>query len=269
MNLKDFLKEEKEERKKIRQEQKKNKKQSLTKEQKKYKIFGIIFAIFVIVGALIYSCNNMSGNYSWNNIIGINEDIIEILEQKVDENKIFSASKLNQNDWNSCNQKLLSVGIDFSEIDENSNIIISEQLELNSREIGALSIKICQALNLNKNVEILYYDIFGIGEDFFAESVIKVNMSNYIKNSNLPSIYIKTKSKIEVLNNSIFSISNEAKLNNVEDESKNNEIITILNENSLTKFDELGNNIINSAINVFVNIINSTPIIQHDKIIFK
>ena len=55
MNLKEFLQEERLNRKQMRLEQKKNKKQPLTKSQKVHKAVSILFVIAVIIGAFAFA----------------------------------------------------------------------------------------------------------------------------------------------------------------------------------------------------------------------
>jgi len=261
MNLKEFLKAEREERK----ERKKLKKQkkTLTKEEKKHKIFGIVFGIVVTIGAIIYSCNNLGSGYSWNNVLGITDEMIVNLEQPVDERVILPDGKINQEDSESCMEVLSSVGIDFDE-----NFVPINNFNLTDRQLGAIAKELIDSVEVNYLMEIYDLDFYLIGETIYQKSVVYLNLSNLIIGSTLPSVYLTTISKVEILNDSIICMNNSATINTF-DEQLNEEIMTVLNENSNANLNEIGNNVINAAIEIFIKSTNCSIAIVNNLIEFK
>jgi hypothetical protein len=99
MSLIDFLKEEREERKKQRKLQKEQKKKPLTKEQKKYKIFGIITGFLITFGAIFFCCRGGGGSYTWTDIVGITPDMIVELEKPIDESIVIPRGRIGNAEW--------------------------------------------------------------------------------------------------------------------------------------------------------------------------
>ena len=95
MGLKEFFQEEKEARKQRKLEKKLNKKSPLTREQKFYKIAGIVVGIMVTFGALTYSCKSLaSGDFDLNDAVGLTDEMVTELKKPVDDNIYFANGKI-------------------------------------------------------------------------------------------------------------------------------------------------------------------------------
>ena len=249
MSLREFLREQKQERKAMRAEMKQSKKHPQTKREKVYKIVGIIFAIAVVCGSIMYACNNMSGGYDWGKITGITDDIKSKLEREVDENTLLSELKITSEDVNSCSTKFASAGVDFSQINDESSLTPTADILLNSQEIGVVAQSLTSELNGNK-YDILGFSIYNILDVFYEKSVIKLDLSKYINGANLPQIYLVTISKCEIQNESLTALNYKCTINNL-DESESEEVIKILNKNIVTtSIDKIASDDINISVNL-------------------
>ena len=214
MSLIDFLKEEREAKKQRKKLQKEQKKQKLTKEQKKYKIFGIITGCLITFGAIFSCCSSFGGaDYSWNNIVGITDEMIVALEESVTESTIIPNGIIGKSDWDSCNTKLLGMGIDIeSEMANGFNI--KEDFYLTDRELAAMAKESLETINTG-SARVLDFEIYAIGDVFYERSVIYINLSNVVLNATLPSVYVTSISRIEVLSNSVTCMDYDVKINNI------------------------------------------------------
>lgn len=269
MNLKEFLQEERLNRKQMRLEQKKNKKQPLTKSQKVHKAVSILFVIAVIIGAFAFAFSGV-GKYDYNKIKDLPQEIVDYINEPVDETLLFDGkTKLTSSDLTNCKATLNSVGISLDD-DENSNTTPTSDFELNSREVGALSQCLMYEISKSNRLELNYFEIFfDITKNCIYEtSIVKVNLSDYLSNSKLPFIYITSTSILEVQVNKLEAISFESYVNNF-DKTTSLKIFESLNKKSiLTKFDELTNKSINSSINTFNLLLNTKMTLANDNICF-
>lgn len=273
MSLKEFLKEQKAERKQMRAEMKKSKKQPKTKREKIYKVAGVIFFIVVAVGAIAYAFRGVGGGYDWSKITGLTDELKTKLSATVDENALFgSHGKLNENDFNSCKAKLQSVGIDIENDDETQVYTPSESFVLNSRELGALASYILSDLQSDKSVEIEYVQIYSKIENkviyFYEKIIAKIVLNKFIKDANLPSVYVTTESKFEVQNKELVALNFSSVVNNL-DEGDSREILDVLNKTVLTiKLDRIGVTYFNSSINLFNTLAGTKMVLYSDNIQF-
>ena len=273
MSLKEFLKEQKAERKQMRAEMKKSKKQPKTKREKVYKIVGIIFAIAVAVGAIAYAFRGVGSGYDWSQIAGLTDEMRTKLSEPVDENALFgSHEKLNENDLNSCKIKLQSVGIDIENIDESQKFTPSGTFVLDSRELGALANYILLDLQSDKSVDIEYAQIYSKihndGVIYYEKIIAKIDLNKFIKDANLPSIYVTTESKFEVQNKELVALNFSSVVNNL-DENDSLEILDALNKTLITtKLDRVAVTYFNSAINLFNTLMSTKMVLYSDSIEF-
>ena len=137
MSLKEFLKEEREERKTRKLQKKLAKKSPKTKEQKYYKIAGIIVGVLITFGALFSSCKNCGGfEFNWTEAVGITDEMIVELKKPVDENLLFIDGKITKEDYDSCIATLNLNEVNILENDEISGP--NENFILSSKEVGSL-----------------------------------------------------------------------------------------------------------------------------------
>jgi len=267
MSLIDFLKEEREVKKQRKKLQKEQKKQKLTKEQKKYKIFGIITGCLITFGAIFSCCSSFGGvDYSWNNIVGITDEMIVALEETVDESSIVPNGIIEIDDWNSCNTKLLDMGIDI-ESEMSNEFDVKDDFYLTDRELAAMAKKSLETISTSGNARVLDFEIYAIGDVFYERSVIYINLSNVVLNATLPSVYVTSISRIEVLSNSVTCMDYDVKINNIEEEL-NNEILEVLKKNSTTNIESIGNSIVNTTISAFASAVGADIILHHGQICF-
>lgn len=267
MSLIDFLKEEREERKKRKKLQKEQKKQKLTREQKKYKIFGIITGCLITFGAIFSCCSSLGGgDYSWNKLVGITDDMIIELEKPVAEKDIIPGKIIGDSDWNSCKQKLLNVGIDIED-ESGADPDVLESFYLSDRDLGSMAKQSLEKIG-GYNAKIMDFEIYAIGNTYYERSVILINLSNVVLASNLPSVYITTISKIEVLGNNVTCMDYDVKINNIE-KNMNDMILDVLKTSSTTDIKTVGNSLVNTTINAFAMTIDAEITLHHGQVYFK
>lgn len=259
MSLKDFLHEERLERKKMRQERKAIKKQPKTKREKVYKIVGILFTIFVICGSLLFACNNMSKGYDWNTISGITEDISNKLELSTNTSLLLQDIEITQSDIKSCEKKFADVGIEYSQVDGVNNLTPSGDILFTSKEVGVVSGDILKSLNSDISYTILGLKIYNDINYYYQKCVIKVNLKSYMKNANLPDIYITTTSKCDILNEKLTALNYVSSINNLSVE-ESDEVFSVLKRNILTTdLSKIATDNVCNAVNI-LNVIMNTKL---------
>ena len=265
MSILDFLREEREEKKKRRQLQKEQKKGKKTKEEKKRKVFGILTFVILAFGIFFYCCSGISDGYDWNEIIGITEEMIIELEKPVDESKLFTNDKISEMDWLECNNILLDAGIDFEKSEDNA---ATKSFVLNNKQVGALSKKLLSEVENSLSLNIYDMEFYAIGEVIYQKSIMLLDLSKIIVGSKLPSVYLTTISKVEVLSNSLICLSNEIVINNIA-EDKNKEILEVLNNSSNKKLEKVTNEVVDSLITIFAKGFNLEMVLSHGQIEFR
>ena len=263
MSLIDFLKEEKAERKKRKQLQKEQKKGNKTPEQKRMKIYAIITGFLIVFGVLFYTCRN-AGGYSWNDILGITDEMIVELEKEVDEDVLFPNGKITDMDWHSCDIVLKSAGID---LESDEDISPTTSFVLTDRELGALSKKLLVTIDTSIIKNISDLELYVVGNKTYLRSVVDINLSDLVMGATLPKVYLTTTSHIELLSNSITCMTNEIKINNLSSEL-NEELLSVLDSNSSTNLKSIGNEIISTLITIFGSSIGCEMVLMHGQIQF-
>jgi len=266
MSLKEFLKEEREERKTRKLQKKLAKKSPKTKEQKYYKIAGIIVGVLITFGALFSSCKNCGGfEFNWSEAVGITDEMIVELKKPVDENLLFIDGKITKEDYDSCIETL---NLNEANILENDEITgPTGDFILNSKEVGAL---VNGMFSTGDSVyfDILNFKIFYEDNYYFEESIVKVNLDDVISGQDLPIVYIQSTSKVDILSGELCVLSTNLQINMLE-EDMNNRIIEILK--GYAGFNSVNgvNNMINLAIGLFTRSINTSIAFIDDGIEFK
>ncbi len=269
MSIREYLHEQKLERKQMRAERKLNKKQPKTKKEKVYKVAWILFVLFVIFGSLYFAFSNISSGYDFDKITGMTEEMKENLSKSCDVDLLIGDNKISLADEKNYAEKMEAVGLDDEQSVED-NFVLENSLCLNSKEVGVLYQKASLQLYSDKRSELLafrlYYDI--LDDCFYEESVFKIYLSKYISNGNLPDIYIKTVSKCEVQNKQITALTYTATINNLTEEDSA-EILDVLNKNVLIyDFSKMGSDNINGVINLFNTFLSAKLLIENDMITF-
>lgn len=265
MSLIDFLKEENAERKKRRKEQKANKKKVRTPEQKRYRIYAFITVLLIIFGVFFSTCNTNGEPFTWNKIIGITNEMIVELEKDIDETGLFPKGKISELDWESCNNVLKDSGINFDTQDD--SFVQYESFSLTDRQVGALAKKMLADLDNSVIKNVCDLKIYAVGEQFYMRSVVYIDLSTMIVGAELPSVYLTSTSKVEILSNSLVCMSNQVLINNLSPEVSS-EIISVFDKNSSTKISTIAGEIISTSITLFGESVGMEMQLRHGYIDF-
>ena len=113
MSLKEFLREERLNRKTMREERKKSKKTPKTTRDKVYKFVSIIFILFLVFGSTYSACSSMSGGLDFSQITELSDELKNEIAKPYDESLIFGTNKkLTEDDKVAYNLKLKQAGIE-------------------------------------------------------------------------------------------------------------------------------------------------------------
>ena len=269
----DFWKEQREESKKKKQLRKQNKKQKLTGEQKAYKIFGVFFALFLIFGSFFYTCRGTGdvGDVSIISLMGIDDEIIELLNKDVDTNLLLPNGRIGSTDYANLQEILSNSGIDLytdGEYDEEkiSNVTLSGDCTLIGKNIGAF-------VNTYSTFEINYmtiYDVemYELDGDIFCKSVALFNLSSLYNDNSLGNIFVTNVSIYDILDGTISSIANVGRINTLNDK-ENDKVIETLNRNILYDFNNCVNLAIANNISSFSTILGCQLCLETNGITFK
>lgn len=275
MNIKEFWQEQRAEAKQRKELKKKQKKRPLTKEQKAYKVFAIIFGFFVAFGAIFYSCSSLSSgddnSTSWNNLIGISDEIVTELQKSIDENLMFPNGKIESADIESCNTCLTNAGIDIivnGQIDEEkleNTQKLSTNILMDFRSAGALA----KLLTDSDTAKVYDFEISFTEDTIIERSVVYVNLAKLISGENLPKIYLTTISEIAILNGQISILNSSLQINQLDNEM-NTQVVSAINKNSsIYDLEDFGNSLINSSLNLFASAIGAKLDLNSNSLIFK
>lgn len=270
MSLKSFLEEEKQARKQRKLEKKLNKKSPLTGEQRFIKIAGIITGVLITFCALFFSCKSLfSGDFDWNEIVGITDEMIEELEKPVDENLLFADGRILAEDYNLCKVKLNSANANVIDSKE-SELEATSSFSLNSKEVGALVNLLFSQSGNASSLSVLDFNIFYDNEHFYEKSVTLVDLNEVVSSEGkkLPKVYLTSISKIEVLNAQITVLDTKLKINAIED-SVNEDILELLKKYTNFTFMSAANTTINMVINLFADSVKTKVFLIDNGIEFR
>ena len=258
--IKEFWQERKEEKKRLKELKKQNRKLPATKEQKAYKVFGVLLTLFLIFGSTFRACSGVSEfeNYSWDNLIGITDEIKNQLEQSVDKKDLIYEKQIDVVDWSYCKDSLVASGIDGVIIEDkinslllaDKNVLLTSTLSLNSRTLGALAQKMLEGSVYNDDVELVEVVLSQEDDNLILKSLTRVNLTAVVVGDTLPSVYVRTTSTVQILNKQMYALNSYCQINNLE-ESENNELIELINNNSFSKLEFYTNELIARQINEF------------------
>jgi hypothetical protein len=270
MSLKSFWEEEKQARKQRKLEKKLSKKSPLTGEQKFIKIAGIITGILITFGALFFSCKSLfGGDFDWNEIVGITDEMIEELEKPVDENLLFADGRILAEDYNSCKVKLNSANANVIDSKE-SELEATSSFSLNSKEVGALVNLLLSESEELGTMSVLDFNIFFENDYFYEKSITLVDLNEVVgsEEKKLPKVYLTAVSKIEVLNGQISVLDTELKINAIED-GVNEDIIELLKKYTNFTLVSASNTTINMVIDLFADEVKTKVVLMDNGIEFK
>lgn len=272
--IKEFWQEQKDKKKEQKELKKQNKKTPKTKEEWAYKIFGICFVIFLIVGSLIYSCNavgSISG-YSWDKLIGISEEMQEKLQKPVDINELIINKKIDTQDWENCKECLKNANLNIIADNEFDNVkLISNEVKLQSTFVleqswfGAFANKLINLTTYSDSIELIEVNFIIEESEINLSSLFLVDLTAIVPSSSLPKIYVRATSDLTVLNNQVFCLNSIYQFNQFTD-AENEEILSILDKSSVVGIDYYTNELISREINFFSESISANPRINNSKI---
>ena len=258
--IKDFWKDRKEEKKRLKELKKQNKKLPATREQRAYKIFGVCFAFFLIFGCIFKACSGSSdtSGFSWESIIGITDEMKGKLEAPVSKKDLLFDKQIDIVDWSYCKDILINAGVGSVIIDNQISMLdvvgktvsITSPMVLDSRMLGALSQKLIENSLYGGDVELVEVMLEIVDSKLIMKSLVRLNLSTVVLSNNLPSVYVTTTSTVQILNKEMFALDSSCRINNLE-ESDNDAIIELINKNSLSDIEFYTNELIARKINDF------------------
>lgn len=273
--IKEFWQEQREEKKRQKQLKRQNKKAPKTKEQIAYKVFGILFTLFLIFGSIGFACSNVGdwGTLDWVCVWGITEEMSQALSDPVDSNIILTECVLSSADWEACQQELQDNGIDIvreGEMDAEllDSVEVTHQFCLSSMSLGALVSEMIGSIGGGNTSELLSFKLFENGGELYLSSVCFVDLSKVVAGSTLPIVYVQSTSRLTTHNERLCSLNPEYQINMIED-SLNDEIIEVINRSSLIGLENYTNSSIVSQINTFSSLLQCTLTISDGAITFK
>lgn len=273
--IKEFWQEQREEKKRQKQLKKENKKKSRTKEQIAYKVFGIIFAIFLVVGSIGYSCSTVGGfgDYSWDSLIGITDEMKEALTASVDRNLILKECVLTDNDWQDAQEILANNGItmvqDGELAEDYEGDAITSDMVMPKMALGSLISKLIGSIGTNNNYELLSFKLYLDGGDLYLNTVCMVNLSAVVTGSTLPIVYVNTSSRLRYMSDKICSLNPEYKINLIEDKLNKDILDVIKNSKFAGDLDSFTNTNVVGYIELFAAMIGADAKIVDDNILFE
>ncbi|MGN0960610.1 MAG: hypothetical protein ACI4PF_00255 [Christensenellales bacterium] len=273
--IKEFWQERKEEKKRQKQLKKELRKSPKTKEQIAYKVFGVLFAIFLIFGSIGYACNNVGtlDDYSWESVVGISDEMINALTEPVDRNLILTENVLSSYDWQMAQEELLDNCINIvknGEIDGellNENNYISSNVTFEMMSLGAIIYQFIEGLGSGDRVELLSFKLYEDNEQLYLKSVCFLDLSAIVSGSKLPVVYVTTISRITLINNRVSSLNPSIQLNLIE-KQMNDDIVNTINNSSFLDISYYTNTQVINQINNFASLIGANIEISGNNFIF-
>jgi len=267
MSLKEFLIEEREEKKKRKLEQKEIKKSSKTKEQRYYKVAGIICGILVTFGALFNACSGLAGSdFDFGSIIGITDEMIDAINEPVDENLLFIDGRIGNDDLTACKDILNGAGANVLDYDE--ELVAESTFVLNSKQLGAMANEILLSEDMQIKMSLLDLDIYAENDVFYEKTITQVDLNNIIEGKSLPKVYLTSVSKIAILGDELKILNTDLRINMLEDEI-NDKIIKILKSYNDFSLVDASNDMVNTVINLFSSSVKTKIYLQNDGIEFR
>ena len=273
--IKDFWQERKDEKKRQKQLKKQNKKLPKTGEQKAYKIFGICFTLFLIFGSIFYTCRGVGNvdDYSWDKLIGISEELKVKLATPVDRSDLITTRQLDAIDWSNCKDALNSAGVGGVvlldeinlEILTDKTVTLTSTLTFDNRTFGALSQKMISTSVYSDTVELIETILTFENNTLSLTSLMCLDLTAVVIGNSLPSVYIRTTSVVNILNNDMYCMSSEYRINNFSDED-NEEALEIIDNNALVDIGFYTNELIAREINTFSEGVNAIVRINNGKL---
>lgn len=255
----DFWKEQREESRNKKKLRKQNKKMKLTGEQKAYKIFGVFFALFLVFGSLFYTCRNTGdvGDLSFTRIIGLDDEIVEILSREIDTNILLPTGRINSTDYFQMIDIMTGVGLDIFtdgsiDVEKLDGATMDTGFTLEGKNLGAFVNRYVS--DENNYMIICDVEMYEHDGDIMCSSVASFNIAGLFDDNTLPIIYVRNVSEFAILDGTISSLASTGRINLL-DESDNEKVINVLNRNLIYDFNTCVNSLISSSVSNFVQLL--------------
>lgn len=278
--IKEFWQERREEKKRQKQLKKENKKAPKTKEQIAYKVFGILFTLFLIFGSIGYACNTIGGfgdldGYSWDSLYGVTDEMKDALTAPVDRNIVLNECVIGGSDWQDAIDALATYNIVITkdgqlDIENLGNIELTENVELENMSLGALVAQFMGSVSSDDDSELLSFKLYLDGDDLYLKTVCLVDLSSVVIGSKLPIVYVTTMSRLRIMGGKLQSVSPQFKINQIE-ETLNEEILSVISKSIFTgsNIDSYTNACVANWIEFFAELIGTKTSIVDDGIVFE
>ncbi len=246
--IREFWKEVREEEKEKKRLKKEAKKKHLTGEQKAYKVFGILLTIFVIFGSIFFTCKSSGDgdgdyNFSWGELAGISEEMIEELNNPVDLNLLIPNGKINSGDAIDFEKKMSDAGVneeifgdDLDDMEEDV-FYIDREMTLTSKELGAYCNSMAKELGESGLLEVLDLKV-SYDNGYYLTTIAHCDLAEIVGYDELPKVYLTTVSEIRLMGSdkTLKTVGGSIHINRL-DEDKNDEIVeTIDSVNTLSTY---------------------------------
>lgn len=275
--IREFWQERREEKRKQKELKKQNKKLPKSREERAYKIFGVFFVLFLIFGSIFSTCSCNGGGldgYSWDKIIGITDEIKANLTVPVNKDDLIQKEEINAIDWSICQDKLNDVGLNIilnnkinSELLLAEDLKISSELVLNDIELGCLIENLIDITSLKDSINLIELNLYEENSRTFIRGLFNVELSAIVISDSLPSVFVTTISKLEVLDEKLFVMNSELQINKLSD-SANEDALDVLNKSSLVGLETYTSNLLDQKIKEFATCIKANVSIEDCKIKF-
>ena len=188
------------------------------------------------------------------------EEYIVEMEKPVDENLMFPNGKINSEDWESFAIKMQSAGMtifnDEYEIVEDlleTGSLVGD-LVLSGRDVGAVC-KICNdEMGVNTIASVCDFELYQENNKTYEKTIVYLDLNKFIKDSDLPSVYLTTVSEIKVLKGSITAMNYNITINQLSEELSA-EILEVLNKLTYDRITRIANDTLNRYVNSFFSIL--------------
>lgn len=273
--IKEFWQERRDEKKRQKQLKKENRKLPKTKEQIAYKIFGVVFALFLVFGSIGYACRGYGDDidYNWEKAMGLTDEMITALSAPVDRNLILTENVLGSSDWTMAMEQLeennihivLDNAFDYDLISQQNGI--TSNVTFDTMSLGAIVYQLIEDIGSGEKTELLSFKLYEENSVLMLKTVCLLDLSAVVAQAKLPLVYVTTVSKISILDNSVSNLNDEVQINLIEKEM-NDEIVNLLNKNSFLEVAYYTNAQVVSQINYFASILNANVKISGNNLMF-
>ena len=265
--IREFWQDRKEEKKRLKELKKQNKKLPASREQRAYKIFGVCLTLFIIFGFFIKACGGPSNtdDFTWSSLLGITEEMKDQLETPVSKKELLFNKQIDIVDWSYCKDMLTNAGLASVIVDDKIDSLVlvektatlTSPICLDSRMLGALSHNMIINSVYSDDVELIEVLLETTDDKLVIKSLVGLNLTTVILGADsLPSVFVTTTSTLQILNNKLYALNSNCKINKLED-SDNSDILEVINKSSLSSIEYYTNELIAKQVNEFATGVNS------------